>query len=136
MDYRPVTPNDYEAVRELLARSGWQGRVKDNEKFTKMLANADRTVIAIDNEQVVGFSRALCDEVSNGYISMVVVAEERRGQGIGSELVTRIMGDNKDITWVLRAGKNSGDFWKKMGFSVSSIAMERTRPIELEANNE
>lgn len=136
MDYRPVTPNDYEAVRELLARSGWQGRVKDVTKFRKMLANADRTVIAIDNEQVVGFSRALCDEVSNGYISMVVVAEERRGQGIGRELVTRIMGDNKDITWVLRAGKNSGDFWKKMGFSVSSIAMERTRPIELEANNE
>jgi predicted N-acetyltransferase YhbS len=136
MDYRPVTSNDHEAVRELLARSGWQGRVKDVEKFRKMLDNADRTVIALDNGQVVGFARALCDDVSNGYISMVVVAEEKRGQGIGRELVTRLIGDNKDITWVLRAGKNSGNFWKKMGFSVSSIAMERTRPIELEAINE
>lgn len=136
MDYRPVTPDDYEAVRELLARSGWQGRVKDTDKFRKMLDNADRTVIAIDDGQVVGFARALCDDVSNGYISMVVVAEEKRGQGIGRELVARIMGDNNDITWVLRAGKNSGNFWRKLGFSASTIAMERTRPIEPEAINE
>ena len=136
MNYRPVTSNDYDAVRELLAHSGWQGRVKDVEKFRKMLDNADRTVIAIDDGQVVGFVRALCDDVSNGYISMVVVAEEKRGQGIGRELVTRLIGYNKDITWVLRAGKNSGDFWQKMGFSVSTIAMECTRPIELEAINE
>jgi ribosomal protein S18 acetylase RimI-like enzyme len=76
---------------------------------------------------VVGFARALCDGVSNGYISMVAVAPERRGQGIGRELVRRLMGDDPAITWVLRAGRGSTGFWQKMGFSASEIAMERNR---------
>ena len=53
---------------------------------------------------MVGFARALCDGVSNGYLSMVAVAEDKRGLGIGRELVQRLTGDDPDITWVLRAG--------------------------------
>ena len=76
---------------------------------------------------MVGFARALCDGVSNGYLSMVAVAEDRRGQGLGRELVRRLIGDDPDMTWVLRAGRGSEGFWEKMGFAASEIAMERTR---------
>ena len=76
---------------------------------------------------MVGFARALCDGVSNGYLSMVAVAEDRRGQGIGRELVRQLMGDDPDITWTLRAGRGSEGFWRKMGFAASEIAMERPR---------
>lgn len=92
-----------------------------------MMQGTDRTVVAWDEERVVGFARALCDGVSNGYLSLVAVAEDRRGQGIGRELVRRLMGDDPDITWNLRAGRGSEGFWRKMGFAVSEIAMERTR---------
>lgn len=130
MDYRSVAPADYEAVRQLLAQSGWQDRVSSREKFRKMMENADRTVVALEGAQVVGFARALCDDVSNGYISMVVVAADRRGRGIGAEMVRRLIGEDRDITWVLRAGKNSSGFWQKMGFRFSEIAMERIRISE------
>jgi len=76
---------------------------------------------------VIGFARALCDGVSSGYLSMVAVAEDRRGQGIGRELIGRLMGDDPLITWVLRAGRGSEAFWRKMGFAASETAMERTR---------
>lgn len=127
LEYRPITPQDYEAVREFLSAAGWQKRVADKECFRQMMERADRTVIAFDGGRVVGFARALCDGVSNGYISMVAVAEDKRGEGIGRELVRRLMGDDEGITWVLRSGRGSDGFWKKMGFEVSEVAMERVR---------
>ncbi len=74
MKYRPITPEDYEPVRRFLSDVGWQHRVADPEEFVWLLKNTNRTVVAIDGTGVVGFARALCDEVSNGYISMVAVA--------------------------------------------------------------
>ena len=127
ISYRSATTDDHDAIRGLLARNGWEKRVADVERFRKMIENASRTVVAFDGEKLVGFARALCDDVSNGYIGTVVVAKDRRGNGVGRELITRLMGDDPQITWVLRAGHGSTEFWNKMGFADSSVAMERTR---------
>jgi predicted N-acetyltransferase YhbS len=129
MEFRAVEPEDYEAVRQFLAENGWEKRVADREKFYRMMANANRTVAAFEGEKIVGFARALCDDVSNGYIGTVAVAEDFRGQGIGRALVEKLIGDDKNITWVLRAGRGSAEFWKKMGFTVSEVAMEKTRSL-------
>lgn len=127
MEYKAIEPQDYEPVRQFLSENGWAQRVADPERFARMMQGVDRTVVAWDEGRVVGFGRALCDGVSNGYLSMVAVAEDRRGQGIGRELVQRLMADDQDITWTLRAGRGSEGFWQKMGFAASEIAMERTR---------
>ncbi len=127
MEYRPAQNTDFEAVRQFLAENGWRMRVADAERFRKMMENADRTVVAADGERVVGFVRALCDDASNGSIGTVVVAPDKRGQGVGRDMVKRLMGDDPAITWVLRAGHGSGEFWKKMGFEFSQVAMERNR---------
>lgn len=129
IEYRPVEPQDYEGIRAFLSGLGWQRRVQDPERFRKMMERADRTVVVIENSRVIGFGRALCDGVSNGYLSMLAVAEDKRGKGIGQEIVRRLMADDEDdnVTWVLRAGRNSGGFWKKVGFTESKLAMERTR---------
>ena len=78
-----------------------------------MMENADRKMVATDGDRVVGFARAICDGVSNGYIGTVAVAEDKRNCGIGRGLVTRLMGDDPSITWVLRAGRGSEAFWQK-----------------------
>ncbi len=127
MRFRPITFEDYESVREFLAEAGWQNRVSNPDRFKKMLENTNRTVVAVDGSRIVGFARALCDEVSNGYISMVAVAADQRGQGIGRELVRQLIKDDAGITWVLRAGHESSRFWERVGFQSSSVAMERVR---------
>ena len=127
MQFRSITTDDYESVRQFLSEVGWQHRVHDPEKFRKMLEHTNRTVLAIDGSRIVGFARALCDEVSNGYISMVAVASDRRGQGIGRELVRQLIKEDAGITWVLRAGRASSAFWERVGFQSSEIAMERVR---------
>ena len=128
MEFRSVTPAEYESVRQFLAEVGWQHRVSNPEQFRRMMENTDRTIVAWDDSRIVGFARALCDGVSNGYISMVAVAADRRGKGIGRKLVEALTKDDLNITWVLRAGRGSEGFWKKIGFKGSEIAMERVRP--------
>ena len=91
------------------------------------MENTDRAVVACDGARVVGFARALCDGVSNGYVSMVAVAADRRGEGIGRKLIGSLTGGDREITWVLRAGRGSESFWEKVGFRKSEVAMEKVR---------
>ncbi|MFY9611808.1 MAG: GNAT family N-acetyltransferase [Blastocatellia bacterium] len=127
--FRPIEPDDYGNVRQLLIEAGWQKRVQDSNRFERMIQGASRTIVALEGKRVVGFARALFDGASNGYISTVAVANDRQRQGIGGELVKRLMDveEPENITWVLRAGRGSDGFWEKMGFQKSETAMEMVR---------
>jgi GNAT superfamily N-acetyltransferase len=99
------------------------------ERFERIMRGASRSVVAVDEEGIVGFARALFDGASNGYISTVAVAKDRQRQGIGRELVTRLMAHApaEEITWVLRSARESRAFWERMGFRASETAMEIVR---------
>ena len=127
--FRSAGIDDYEKVRQLVIATGWGKRVQNPDRFRRMMENADRTVVATEGENVVGFARALFDNASNGYISMVAVAPDFQGKGIGRGLVKRLMDVDapQQITWVLRADRQAAGFWEKMGFRKSEVAMEIVR---------
>jgi len=128
MQIREVQPQDIESIREFLAAHGWAHRVGSADEFADLLAHSQRAVVAIEDDAIVGFARALTDSRSNGYLSMVVVAPAFRKRGIGRALVQSIVGDDPHITWVLRAGRDGAEaFFAKLGFRVSTVAMERPR---------
>jgi len=128
--YRSILPEDFEHVRQLLIDVGWHARVEDRGRFAQMMRGATRTIVALDGGRVVGFGRALTDGASNGYISTLAVASDCRRLGIGTELVKRLMDipvPPGRITWVLRAGRGSEEFWRRLGFMRSECAMELPR---------
>lgn len=128
LEIRDVQPSDVESVRLFLRQNGWGHRIGSAEYFAQLIANSQRTAIAVKNEQIVGFARGITDGLSNGYLSMVVVCGQHRREGVGRALIEHVMGENSDITWVLRAGREgASEFFSSLGFETSTIAMERRR---------
>jgi len=128
MSIRPIHLDEIEQARVLLVSTGWSHRVGDPAEFRDLIAHSQVALAAIEGEKVVGFVRGLTDGVSNGYISMLVVDEAFRHRGIGSALVRAAMGEKPEMTWVLRAQRPGlFAFYEKLGFKVSTVAMERVR---------
>jgi ribosomal protein S18 acetylase RimI-like enzyme len=115
MELRRLQPAELAAVHDLLAA---------------LVAASQIAEVAVIQGRVVGFVRGITDGLSNGYLSMVVVAPGHRGQGIGRRLVEHAIGTRPQLTWVLRAGREGASaFFARLGFEPSSIAIERRRSL-------
>ena len=125
---REHTPEDIAPIHKFLCEYGWAHRIGSVAQLAALLDNSQRTAVAVEGATIFGFARGITDGISNGYLSMVVVSPTCRRQGLGSALVQHILGDDSHITWVLRAGRDGApEFFAKLGFVMSSVAMERRR---------
>lgn len=125
---RRIRPEELQQVHDLLSMNGWAHRIASVAALASLVEASQIAEVAVLDAQVVGFARGLSDGLSNGYLSMVVVADTHRGKGIGRRLVEHAMGTAPNMTWVLRAGREGAtDFFTKLGFEPSSLAMERRR---------
>ena len=126
---RGATSADASSLHALLCANGWQHRVRSEGWLAELIAQSQRTAVAVSPEQqFVGFLRGITDGLSNGYLSMLVVAAAHRRRGIGTALVHQLTSVTPEVTWVLQASRaGAAAFFQSLGFVNAPLAMQLPR---------
>ncbi len=91
MEYTRIDRSHLARVVGLFSQEGWSSYSTDPERTWRALtASGTVSVVAIDEHGVVGLAHALTDGEIASFLSVVIVARERRGEGIGSRLVREL----------------------------------------------
>jgi GNAT superfamily N-acetyltransferase len=115
IEYREGSAIDFDQLEALMTEVGWSAR-SSRARLEARVRGSHFVMSAWDGDALVGFARAISDGVSSGYVSDVAVRGDHRRQGIGAELVRRILADKPDIKFVLHADPKLHAFYAKLGF--------------------
>lgn len=107
---------DLKRLAELFDEVGWNDKTADIPRLEAMIRNSQIVVTAWEKDNMVGFACCVTDHVYHGQINHVVVDSGFHGQGIGRELVKKIIDDNNKVTYVLRGDPENAAFYKRLGF--------------------
>ncbi|MGO8957614.1 MAG: GNAT family N-acetyltransferase [Streptosporangiaceae bacterium] len=89
MEFRRYAPADMPGIIVLCEAEGWPSLPADPQRAHRILTNPGvTTFVAVDGEHVVGFMYLLSDGEVQAYIATMAVAAARRGQGIGTRLIS------------------------------------------------
>lgn len=111
--YRGMTAADLPAAQKLSAAMLWPHRLQDWQFVQELGAG----IVAEDETGLVG--TAMCCAHGSDYASlgMIIVAADRQGQGIGRELVSRMLREHGQRTLLLHATLEGVRFCKTLGFA-------------------
>ena len=100
---------------------GWV-RPPSPQHHLNILWNSSFVVLAVDPQAntVVGFITALTDHVQSAFIPLLEVLPEYRGQGVGSELVRRMLARLEDLPAIdLMCNPELQGFYQRFGMQPS-----------------
>jgi N-acetylglutamate synthase-like GNAT family acetyltransferase len=126
---------DVSQLLGLFRQAPWaKDRSLDDAK--EMLRHTDLTLCAWDGDQLIGFGRVLTDFVYRATIWDVIVDRAYQGQGVGTEIVKRILNHSRlkrvELFWLCT--RRPG-FYEKLGFSSkeqTGMVWSRSKNSQLE----
>jgi GNAT superfamily N-acetyltransferase len=107
---------------------GWP-KPSSPERHLEILRGSHRVVLARegDSQQVVGFVNAISDGVLSAFVPLLEVLPSHRGQGIGTELVRRMLAELDDLYSVdLVCDEELRSFYARFGMQpLPAMALRR-----------
>lgn len=101
------------------------------EKLVEVMDSSYRRVWALDGDRVVGYINAISDGVLTAFIPWLEVHLEYQRQGIGTELVKRLIAQLDGMYSIdLGCDEHLTGYYERLGF-FSFIAMGRRNPDAL-----
>jgi len=117
--YKKNVSLDLEQFIELYHASTLAERrpVDDREVMRQMMENADLTITAWEDDDLVGISRNLTDFEYVAYLADLAVAKSHQQQGIGKRLVQETQAAlGPKCMVVLLSAPDANDFYPRIGF--------------------
>lgn len=113
------SPDQTRQIIALYNLQGWWSQEADDEAVARITAGSHCFLVAMEGSEIIGMGRAISDRTSDAYIQDVTVSQSLRSQGIGTnilrKIVARLQADG--LQWIgLIAEKGSSDFYHQLGF--------------------
>ncbi|GIP17510.1 N-acetyltransferase GCN5 [Paenibacillus montaniterrae] len=107
-----------EEVSDVFKASGIRRPIDDLDRLTRMISNANETVTARVDGELVGILRAITDYSYCCYISDIAVNKAYQGLGIGKDLIERLINKlgNDEVQYVLTSAPQAEGFYERLGF--------------------
>ncbi len=94
------------------------------ERHFELLLGSDHVVLARDGERVVGFVTAISDGVLCAYVPLLEVLPSYQGEGIGSELMRRLLARLENLYMVdLCCDADLEPFYRRLGLQTLERGM-------------
>lgn len=120
---------DLDQLSVLFNAVGWERRTADRDRLAQLVRGSLWVVSALADGKLVGFARAVSDGATNAYVSTVAVLPGYQGQGIGREIMRRLIAGHDGIQFVLHANPSAYPFYLHLdlGFEPMSNMLYRPR---------
>jgi len=109
---------DVGEVWQFLSQHAYWGRWRSQDDVQRPVAGAWRVVGCYMQGRLVGFCRAVSDDVGLAYLADVFVLPEHRGHGLGRKLAEVMIeqGPGRDFRWLLHTADAHG-LYEHLGFA-------------------
>ena len=111
---------DFPGILGVYAGNKWS-HARDPERLRTAVERADLALVAVQDDQVVGFVRTMSDGAFAVYIADILVLPDHQGQGIGRSLLAGVL-DHYPLEafhhQVLIAERDADGFYRRMGMSA------------------
>lgn len=119
MLYSDKTPTA-EQFFELFETTGWNTKYElSQEELYVALKNSWYSISVYDKDELIGFGRIICDGIVHALILDVIVLPDKQGEGIGKEIMDRLVAkckEHKIRDIQLFCAKDKARFYEKLGF--------------------
>lgn len=112
ISYRPFTADDVPAAHALSVKVAWPHRADD----WRLLESAGTGFVAEQNAQVIGTGLCWRYGPERASLGMVIVSPEHQGQGIGRQLMQRLIAALGERAILLHATPAGKPLYEKLGF--------------------
>jgi len=112
---------NWSKVAELLSHFGLSDL--DAETQQKVFERSYAVVFLFDNEEMIGFGRAISDGICQAAIYNIAVDEKYHGKGLGREIINQLVEEVKQCNIILYTHPNTVDFYEKLGFLKMKTGM-------------
>jgi len=112
---------DWELIPEILKTVGMS--YHSAEIHQKTFSTSASVVFVFRNELLIGFGRAISDGYIQAAIYDVVVLPDFQGDGIGRQIIDKIVDSLPGCNFILYAAPGKEPFYQKLGFRRMKTAM-------------
>jgi predicted GNAT family N-acyltransferase len=121
LNYQFTNQIDLTALQRLFAQADWTAS-RSREQLARMLTHTRVCLGVWDGERLIGFARAITDDLFRAFVEDVIVDEAYRGQGIGAEIMHRLL---ERLAHVEEITLNCHDhllpFYQRLGFERAGL---------------